>query len=566
MSETQPKTDVDLEPSSMTIAIPKDGIAGLKENWRNDIVSGFILSLVALPLSLAIAMASGAPPMAGLLAAIIGGIIVSQLNGSFVTINGAAAGLIVVILDAVERLGGGAAGYHCTLAAIVVAGVSLFVLGKCRAGVLGYMVPSTVVHGMLAAIGFIIIAKEIPIFLGVTTYFREPVLLYQNLLGMVKIADPEITAISGVGLIILILYNLPFIKSTFIKKIPAPLMVVAVGILMGKFFDLQHAHSYTMGSHLYSINPKQFLVVLPPSIMDALAFPDWSKVGTQAFWYSAIAIILIQGVESLLSCAAVDKLDPYKRSSNLSRDMQGVGIGTAISGFVGGLPMISEIVRSTANVASGARTRWSNFFHGVFILLFVLLGASLIDMIPQGALAALLIMVGFKLASPKEFEHTYEIGADQLFLYCVTIVAVLFTDLLIGVGVGIACKLLLHIINGAPLSLNLLIAETALENEGDKYKLSLSGVLIFSNFLSLKSALDKIPLGKEIILDMSEVRLVDHSTMDHVSQYKRQYVKTGGTMELTGIDEHRPVSRHKLASRKLPSAILSARKQRKARA
>jgi MFS superfamily sulfate permease-like transporter len=489
--------------------------------------------------------------MAGLFAAIIGGIVVSQVNGSFITINGAAAGLIVVILTSVERLGGGDTGYHCTLAAIVVAGIALIILGKARAGVLGNLVPATVVHGMLAAIGLIIIAKEIPIFLGVSTHLNEPIAIYENIPGLIKTSNPEIAVIGIAGLLVLILYNLAGHRVPLLKSIPAPLMVVAVGISIGSFFDLQHAHQYVIASHHYSIDPKQFLVQLPPSILDAVAMPNWNKLGTQAFWYSAIAIILIQGMESLLSCAAVEKLDPYKRTADLSRDLVGVGIGTTLSGMLGGIPVIAEIVRSTANVASGARTRWSNFFHGLFVLLFVLVGASIIDLIPQAALAALLIMVGFRLASPKEFQHIFEIGPDQLFLYCVTIIAVLQTDLLIGVVVGIMCKFMLHILNGAPLNANLLFAKAITTGDGAKFNVAVNGVAVFSNYLSLKNVLDKVPEGKELILDMSKAILVDHSTMDHLTQYKREYEKRGGTVVITGLSQHKSMSSHRLSSRKL---------------
>lgn len=534
---------------SITSLPPKDRLAGLKENWKTDIVSGFILALIALPLSLAIAMASGAPPMAGLFAAIIGGIIVSQLSGSHVTINGPAAGLIVVIVGVVDNLGGGSTGYHCALAAITISGLALFVLGMCRAGVLGYMVPATVVHGMLAAIGFIIIAKEIPVFLGTVSKFKEPLLIYSNIPALMQNLNPEITMIGLAGMCILIAYNL--LKFPLLKKIPAPLVVVTVGIVLGQVFNLQHSHHYLLNGHDYAIDAKKALVILPPSVLDAVAFPDWSKIGTQAFWYSTITIILIQGVETLLSCAAVDKLDPFKRSSDLSRDVAAVGVGTVCSGLIGGIPMITEIVRSTANVANGARTRWSNFFHGSFILIFVLLGAALIDMIPQAALASLLIMVGYRLASPKEFKHTFEIGLDQLFFYCVTIVAVLATDLLVGVGVGICAKALLHFINGAPLGPNLFLAKASSEENGDVFTVKVEGVSIFCNFLSLRTKLNKVPKGKKLIVDLSQTRLIDHSTMDHLTQYKREYEKAGGKMELAGLSNHKPCSSHPLASRKL---------------
>jgi MFS superfamily sulfate permease-like transporter len=247
----------------------------------------------------------------------------------------------------------------------------------------------------------------------------------------------------------------------------------------------------------------------------------------------------------------VDKLDPWKRTSDLSRDVAAVGTASAVSGMIGGLPMIAEIVRSTANVANGARTRWSNFFHGTFILIFMLLGAAVIDLIPQAALAALLIVVGYRLASPKEFKHTFEIGPEQLFLYCVTIFAVLATDLLVGVGTGIACKFVLHMINGAPLGPNLFIAKTNLECEGDTYTMHVEGAAIFSNFLSLKRRLDKVPPGKTLIVDMSKVQLIDHSVMDHLTQYQKDYQKALGTMQIAGLQNHKPASKHALASRKL---------------
>jgi len=529
-----------------SVAPPSDGLRGLKENWKQDIVSGFILSLIALPLSLAIAMASGAPPMAGLFAAIIGGLIVSQLSGSHVTINGPAAGLIVVILGVVESLGGGVAGYHCALAAITISGLVLFLLGKAKAGVLGYLVPATVVHGMLAAIGFIIMAKEIPVFLGVVSKIKEPLAIYANVPSMLQHMNPTITLIGAVSMAILIGYN--FIKNPVLKKIPAPLLVVTVGILLGLVFNLQHSHHYLLNGLDYAIDAKKALVVLPPNLTDAIAFPDWSKVGSQVFWYSTITIVLIQGVETLLSGAAVDKLDPYKRTSDLSKDMAAVGIGTMISGMIGGIPMITEIVRSTANISNGARTRWSNFFHGLFILLAVVLGSTVINMIPQAALAALLIMVGYRLASPREFKHALEIGPDQLFLYCTTIIGVLATDLLAGVGIGILCKTILHFLKGAPFSKNLFIAKTAVINTEESCTLNVEGVAIFSNFLSLRSQLNAVPHNKKLLINLS-CCLVDHSTMNHLFQFKREFEKAGGTVEIAGLSQLSAISKHPLATR-----------------
>jgi MFS superfamily sulfate permease-like transporter len=531
--------------------LPKDRIPGLVENWRSDVVSGFILFLIALPLSLGIAIASGFPPMAGLFAAIVGGIVVSQTSGSFVTINGPAAGLIVVIVNCVNNLGGGSEGYHCTLGAIVISGVILFVLGLMRAGALGVFFPTTVVHGMLAAIGFIIIAKMIPPFLGVPSPGKEPLVIYSKIPDMIANCNPEITIIGIVSLAILIFFNLN--KNALIKKIPAPLVVVAVGVALGIYFDLQRPHSYLVHGHSFAIDPKKYLVVLPPSILDGLTAPDWSKIASGAFWYSVLTIVLIQGVETLLSCAAVDKLDPYKRTANLSRDMAAVGLGSAISGMIGGLPMIAEIVRSTANVANGAKTRWSNFFHGLFILIFVAFGAAFIDQIPQAALAALLIVTGYRLASPKSFKDTFLIGKEQLALFAITIIGVLATDLLLGVGIGIVAKFILHFINGAPIGPNLLIAKTSVTETPETSLVTIEGAAIFSNYFSIKRKLDKLPIGKAITIDLSKVKLIDHSVMEHFHQFERERTKAGTPIHIVGLELHKPMSAHPLAARKLTS-------------
>ena len=516
-------------------------------------MSGFILSLIALPLSLGIAIASGAPPMAGLFAAIVGGIFVSQTSGSYVTINGPAAGLIVVIVNSVDRLGGGIPGYHATLAAVVIAGCALFVLGLCRAGMLGNLFPATVVHGMLAAIGFIIIAKEIPPFLGVKPPSKEPLQIFAHVPDMIANMNPEIALIGAVSLVILIAFTL-LNKNPVVKRIPAPIIVVLVGIAMGMHFDLGHPHSYLVHGQSFDIDPKKYLVILPPSILDGYATPDWSKIASSAFWYSALTIILIQGIETLLSCAAVDKLDPWKRKSDLSRDVAAVGAGTAISGMIGGLPMIAEIVRSTANVANGARTRWSNTIHGLFILLFVVVGAAYIDLIPQAALAALLIITGYRLASPRSFIENYKLGVEQLALFVITIIAVLATDLLTGVGVGMACKLVIHVVNGAPIGPNLFLVNTTSEDKGDSVTITLKGAAIFLNYISLKRVIDKVPTNKNVVLDLSSARLVDHSVMEHLHETEKDFKKANREFQVTGLENHKALGNHTLSARKLARA------------
>jgi MFS superfamily sulfate permease-like transporter len=542
--QSQPNSTSNNEP----LVVPKDGLAGLKENWRTDIVSGLILFLIALPLSLAIAMASGMPPMAGLIAAAVGGMIVSQISGSYVTINGPAAGLITVIAGSVARLGGGETGQHCALAAIFIAGVTLFILGKLKAGGLGDYFPLSVVHGMLAAIGIIIMSKQFYIMLGIKPPGSEPFDLILKIPQSLATLNPELATIGLVSLAILIVHAL--IKNKAVKSIPAPLVVVAIAIVLSQVFGLSHEHHYEWNGSDYVIDPSKCLVLLPANIFSAFTLPDFSKVAEGAFWFSILTIVFVQGLETLLSCAAVDKLDPFKRKANLSKDVAGVGAGTAISGAIGGLPMIAEIVRSTANVAAGARTRWSNFFHGTFILLFVLLGAQLIDMIPTASLAAILVVTGFRLASPKAFKETYAIGPEQLLFFCVTILVTLKTDLLIGVFSGIATKFILHLISGVPPAVLFGVDATVNEKEKGQFEVVVKKAAIFSNFPSLKKKLMAIPAGADITVNFKDCVFVDHTVMERLHQFETEYNTAGGHFHVIGLDQHRPNSTHPLAARK----------------
>ena len=390
-----------------TLAIPKTGLAGMKENWRSDLLSGFLVLLIAMPLCLGISMASGFPPSAGLITAVIGGLLVSLINGSYVTINGPAAGLIVVVLAAVQELGQGdaMAGYRYTLAAIVVASVFQILMGLFKAGRLSSFFPASVVHGMLAAIGIIIMAKQIHVVMGTTpekgsSLFSTIAQIPHNFINL----NPEIAVIGFSGLAILIAWSL--IKNRWLKMVPAPLIVVLVGIALGRYFDLEHEHMYLflpdatfLPHHEETVGPK-FLVAISDNFMSGFYFPDFSKIATVEFWEAVVSIGLVGSLESLLSAMAVDKLDVYKRHANLDKDLTAVGIGNLIAGSIGGLPMIAEIVRSSANVNNGAKTGWANFFHGLFLLLFVAFFPRLIHSIPLAALASLLVFTGFRLASP----------------------------------------------------------------------------------------------------------------------------------------------------------------------
>jgi MFS superfamily sulfate permease-like transporter len=505
---------------------------------------------------LGIAMASGFPPTAGLLTAVIGGILVSRINGSYLTINGPAAGLIVVILTATQSLGHGdaMAGYRYTLAAIVVAAAFQILLGIFKAGRLNAYFPSSVVHGMLAAIGIIIMAKQFHIMMGVKVENGELLSTIAQIPSSIIHPNPEIALIGLVGIAILCVWSL--IRNRYLKMIPAPLLVVLSGMLLGEYFDLEHEHIYLflpeetfLPHHEFTVGPR-FLVSIPENVAASIYFPDFSRIGTAEFWEAVVSICLVGSLESLLSAVAVDKLDPYRRYSDLNRDLTAVGIGNFVSGMIGGLPMIAEIVRSSANINNGAKTSWANFFHGIFLFLFVVFFPHIIHEIPLASLAALLVYTGFRLASPKEFAKTMDIGWEQLALFIITILGVLATDLLIGVAIGIVAKLLIHLLRGVDLKNLLKISYTIERRDPSTYVIRIDGSAIFSNFVALKSALAELPGGKTLLFDLSDTYLIDHTVMEFIDHFRRDYIERGGHCEIHGLDHHEPYSNHPLAARK----------------
>jgi len=537
--------------------LPETGIAGLKKYWHQDLISGFLVFLIALPLSLGIAMASGLPPMAGILSAIVGGMFVSRVNGSFVTIAGPAAGLIVVILDAVQTMGGSdpIAGYRYTLAAIVIAGLLQIMMGFFKAGSLSSFFPTSVVHGMLAAIGIIIITKQVHVMLGASP---EPGSLFSSMAQVpdsIMSMNGEIAFIGIAGLLIMILWSR--LKQPLLKKIPAPIIVVLLGIGLGVYFDLEHTHIYhvphqldMLTGHLLhedQVGPN-YLVSISDHFLSSFYFPDFSKFFEVEFWVAVMSICLVGSLESLLTTIAVDKLDPYKRHSNLDKDLMGIGAGNAVAGLIGGTAMISEVVRSSANINNGAKTGWANFFHGSIMLLFVVLFPEVIHSIPLSALAALLVFTGFKLAAPTEFIKVLRVGTEQFFMFIVTIVGVLATDLLVGVAIGIVVKLFVHILRGVWWSNLFKIHFTLVDVDDEHITLKLDGSALFANFLPMKKALDNLPRGKHITLDLTNAYLIDHTVMEFIHDFIHDYEAHSGHCQQIGDAIH-SFSDHHLAAR-----------------
>lgn len=521
--------------------IPADGLAGLKENFTTDAISGFIVFLLALPLSLGIAKASDFPPIMGLITAIIGGIIVSCIAGSKLTIKGPAAGLIVIVAGAVAEFGQGdpTLGWKLALGAMFVAGLIQILFGLLKLGKLADFFPLSAIHGMLAAIGIIIIAKQIPVLLNDNPTLakgKSPLELLANIPNFIMNLDPKATLIGVVSLAIMM--GWPYIKNTTIKKIPAPLVVLLFAIPVELFMDFQHTE------------PPYALVKIG-SLIDNLnsnvSFAGFAQTGL--FVKYVIMFALVGTLESLLTVKAIDLMDPFKRKSNNNKDLIAVGIGNTIAAVLGGLPMIAEVARSSSNVNNGAKTRWANFFHGFFILTFLLAASPVLELIPNAALAAMLITVGIKLAHPKEFIHTFQIGKEQLAIFLATIFFTLFEDLLVGIAAGMILNIMIHMYHGTPLS-SFFKAPTEVLFEGDEYLVKISKAAIFTNFLGIKRKLEEIPYGFNVTIDLKKTKMVDNSVMENFEHFKHDYEANGGKVTIKGLDSHTAFSNHPNASRK----------------
>ncbi len=524
-----------------TLEIPKDGLEGLKQNFTADSLSGFLVFLLALPLSLGIAKASGFPAAMGVLTAMIGGIVVSIFQGGRLTIKGPAAGLITVCAGAVTDLGTlnieGVTAVQLACGAVVVMSIIQFVFGLLKFGSFSDFFPHSAVHGMLAAIGVLIFAKQFPILLGVPADLIKglsPVELYTHIPIFIANATPQIAAIGILSLVII--FGLPLLGG-FFKKIPAPMIVLIVMIPLAAFLDFKTNHAAA-------------LVTIGDFWGNVKFNASFAAIGTGVFWKYVLMFLFVNSLESLLTVKAIDGLDPYKRPSDYNKDLRALSVGNGLAGLLGGLPMISEVARSSANVNYGGKTRWANFFHGLFLLVSMLVLIPVIEMIPTAALAAMLIAVAYRLASPKEFIGTYKIGPEQFVIFVVTIVVTVAEDLLLGVAAGILMKFIFHVINGAPIR-SLFKAEYSVSETEDKYLIDVKGVATFSNFLGYKKMWSTLKPGKSITFNFENAKLVDHSFMDQLHHFEDSYHQTGGHVSLINLDHLNALSSHPLAARKL---------------
>lgn len=526
--------------------IPSTGIKGLKENWRSDLSAAVSVSLVALPLALGIAVASGVSPMAGVLSAVIGGVVTTFFRGGHLAINGPAAGLIAVILGGLVALDGN---INYVLAAIVISGAIQTVLGFFKMGRFAKLLPSSVLHGILAAIGVIIFAKQAHYALGTTSDADTIIGTLMDIFYKLPEANPFVFLIALIGILVLVYYKK--FKQKFIQMIPAPMWVLLLALPIVFGFDFFNEHSITLFGNTYGVGPK-LLIDIPDNPLDSIMHPDFGMIGTMAFWLTVLSITTIASVETLASARAIDKLDPYKRITDLNKDLMGMGLSTMVSGALGGLPIITLIVRSTVNVNSNAKTKWSNLYHGILLILFVLILAPVLRSVPLAALAAILVHTGYKLASPSVFKRAYDQGVEQLLFLCSTIIITLFTDLLYGIIGGILITLVLHMllakVGFIPFFKKIYKSGSKVYHlDNGSYNVKLKGISNFLYALQLDKLLQKIPMGSTVQIDMSKTRLVDLSIMENLIEYKRIQDNQGGSVKLVGLEHHVASTSHNRA-------------------
>lgn len=520
---------------------------------RSNLIAGFVVSLIALPLALGLAIASGFPMVAGIVTAVVGGVLVSILGGSHVTITGPGYGLVVVLLSAVTVLGEGdvQAGYLYALSAVVLSGVLILVFGFLRFGSISDFFPATAIQGMLSAIGVMLLVKQLYVMLGdlkTKGKILDLILGIPDLFGSLKGAQAGVLYAVGLGvvsLMIMVFYSR--IRNRFFRLIPAPMWVILLALGFDTYFSL-----------IGTKNPisKALMISLPDNLLTTFPTPDFSKWQEPVFWGIVLSVTLVSSIESLLSIKAVDKLDPEKRRSNTNKDMKALGLATVVSGFLGGMNVVTVISRSSVNVNNQATKRISNFFHAMFLLLLVLVFQEQLKRIPFTSLAAILVYTGYKLTAPTIFVSMYRVGKEQLFIFLTTLVATLLTDLISGIFIGLFATFVVHVVINKTFwlfSRNLLKPNVLMykENETDNYYVGVIHFCTFLNFYKLKSKLDKIPQNEKAIVDFSLCSFVDHTVQESLNSYEELFERKGGTFEVIGLDVHDTDSSHPFAVRTL---------------
>jgi MFS superfamily sulfate permease-like transporter len=553
---------------------PRNGLAGLK-HWRHDLLAGLVVSMISVPFSLGIAVASGAPPICGLISAIIAGFVLPFLGGSYVTISGPAAGLAPVLLASMILLGNRPhdveaakrIGYPLLLGAICMVGVVQLIISKLKAAKFSAVFPAAVVEGMLAAIGLLIIVKQLPYMVGHAYRAHDFFPMIAETPAQMRTMNPTLFAVALASLALI--FVLAMAKARWLKAVPPQVIVVGIGVVVGLVLGIQ-------GKDLIKIPDDPF--------KHGIVLPDFRGLfSDHTLWWPLLTIVvtltLIDGVESLATVKAVDRIDPFRRKSCPHRTLTAMGVSNICSSLVGGLTIIPGGVKSTACVVAGGRTQWANFYNAMFLLLFLFVGQSLINRIPLCVLAAVLIYTGYKLCKPSIWRHMAHIGPEQVLLFGFTVVVTLATDLLVGISAGILLKLAItlayaagdiHDATGRVAPLHWLARGLAAfpnlfrnpvvarEGFGAEYHIHFGRPLVCFNGLHVNDELEKIPAdATKVYLHIENgVNLIDHTSCEHLFNFVEEFERSGqGHVELVGMERLSTTSHHESCMRVAPRPV-----------
>lgn len=501
---------------------------------KNDFPAGIVVFLVAVPLCLGIAMASGAPLFSGIIAGFVGGIVVTLISGSNLGVSGPAAGLAVIVLNAIESLDN----FEVFLAAVVLAGIIQVAMGFLKAGSIGYYFPSSVIKGMLAGIGVIIALKQIPHAFGYDADYEGDLNFVQpdgentfsGIVNALNYVSLGAIIISVVSLFILIFWEKVLSKKGKVFQIiQGPLVVVLLGMAFSLLFSSFFPQLALSANQLVQLPVAGSL----SGFAQQFTLPDFSQAFTSQVLILGFTIAIVASLETLLCLEATDKLDPYKRISPANRELKAQGVGNIVSGLIGGLPITQVIVRSSTNIQSGGKTKLSAFIHGVLILVSVMIFPEVLNLIPLASLAAILVMVGYKLAKPELFTKMYKSGWNQFLPFFITVAAIVFTDLLTGIGIGVVVAIFFILKNNYHVSHAVHQEETP---EGRKlYRLVMAEDVSFLNKGNIMQTLSRIPEGSKVEIDSSQSLFVDDDVKELFENFKDTAVRQN--IELTIVDK-----------------------------
>jgi MFS superfamily sulfate permease-like transporter len=514
----------------------------LFKDIKYDLPAGLVVFLVALPLCLGIALASGAPLFSGVITGIVGGVVVALVSGSALSVSGPAAGLTVIVFNSIHQLGT----FETFLLAVVLAGVIQVILGLLKAGIIGHYFPSSVIKGMLAAIGLILIFKQIPHAFGYDRdnegdfdFFQvDGENTFSELINAINFVHPGAVIISLISLAILILWDKPFLKKyAFFKLVPGALVVVILGVLLNEFFKGSYPNFTLENDHLVKLPVSTSL----SSFIGQFTLPDFTAFSNYHVYITAVTIAIVASLESLLSVEATDKLDPFKRNTPPNQELLAQGVGNIISGMIGGLPLTAVIVRSSANINAGGRTKMSAFIHGLFLLISVVAFAGLLNKIPLACLAAVLLVVGYKLAKISLFKAMFRLGWGQFLPFIITILAILFSDLLKGIGIGMAVSIFFILRNNYKRAYYFQQVGTA---EQPIITIQLVEDVTFINKGAITLTLDKLPQNANVVIDGTKSHNIDLDVLEIIHNFKETAILRGIQLQLKGIPEFKGIVGH----------------------